>query len=78
MERGLLQPKHVHRHGCPQIRNRYEKSGLRSWSRFETKWLSRPEILAALADLLGQWIDKVHRAAAEDHRTRHYSSESPT
>jgi hypothetical protein len=29
--------------------------------RFETKWLSRPENLAALADLPGQWIDKVHK-----------------
>ena len=29
--------------------------------RFETKWLSRPENLAALADLPGHWIDKVHR-----------------
>jgi hypothetical protein len=29
--------------------------------RFETKWLSRPENLAALADLPGQWIGKVHR-----------------
>src|SRR4051794_15994516 len=29
--------------------------------RFETKWLSRPENLSALADLLGQWIDKVRR-----------------
>jgi hypothetical protein len=28
--------------------------------RFETKWLSRPENLATLADLPGQWIDKVH------------------
>ncbi len=28
--------------------------------RFETKWLIRPENLAALADLPGQWIDKVH------------------
>jgi Transposase DDE domain group 1 len=26
----------------------------------ETKWLSRPENLAALADLPGQWIDKAH------------------
>jgi hypothetical protein len=26
--------------------------------RFETKWLSRPEKLAALADPPGQWIDK--------------------
>src|ERR671939_386 len=29
--------------------------------RFETKWLSRPENLAALTDLPGQWIDKVRR-----------------
>jgi len=29
--------------------------------RFETKWLSRPENLAALADLPGRWIDKVHK-----------------
>jgi hypothetical protein len=29
--------------------------------RFETKWLSRPENLAALGDLPGQWIDKVHQ-----------------
>jgi hypothetical protein len=29
--------------------------------RFETKWLSRPENLAALIDLSGQWIDKVCR-----------------
>jgi len=28
---------------------------------FETKWLSRPENFAALVDLPGQWIDKVHR-----------------
>jgi hypothetical protein len=28
--------------------------------RFETRWLSRPENLAVLADLPGQWIDKVH------------------
>jgi hypothetical protein len=29
--------------------------------RFETKWLTRPENLVALADLPGRWIDKVHR-----------------
>ncbi len=29
--------------------------------RFETRWLTRPENLAALADLSGQWIDKVHQ-----------------
>ena len=29
--------------------------------RFETEWLTRPENLAALADLSGRWIDNVHR-----------------
>ena len=29
--------------------------------RFETKWLCRPENLAALVDLPGDWIDTVHR-----------------
>src|SRR5271167_3336699 len=29
--------------------------------RFDTKWLSRPENLVALADLPGQWIDGVHQ-----------------
>jgi hypothetical protein len=29
--------------------------------RLETKWLSRAENLGALADLPGQWIDKVHQ-----------------
>jgi hypothetical protein len=29
--------------------------------RFETEWLTRPENLAALADLTGPWIDTVHR-----------------
>jgi hypothetical protein len=29
--------------------------------RFETKWLSRPENLAALVDLPGQWIDNAVR-----------------
>jgi hypothetical protein len=29
--------------------------------RFETKWLCRPENLAALADLPGRWIEKVHQ-----------------
>jgi hypothetical protein len=29
--------------------------------RFETEWLTRPANLAALADLLGQWIDAVHQ-----------------
>jgi Transposase DDE domain group 1 len=47
--------------------------------RFEMKWLCRPENLAALADLSGQWIDKVHerrppRVLVLDMA----SSESPT
>jgi hypothetical protein len=49
--------------------------------RFETKWLSRPENLAALADLPGQWIDKVHRRRPRPPRTIALdmdSSESPT
>ena len=29
--------------------------------RFETKWLCRPENLAAVANLPGRWIDKVHQ-----------------
>jgi len=29
--------------------------------RFETEWLVRPDNLAALADLPGQWIDTVHQ-----------------
>jgi Transposase DDE domain group 1 len=29
--------------------------------RSETKWLCRTENLAALADLPGRWIDKVHQ-----------------
>ncbi len=29
--------------------------------RFETKWLSQPENLAALTDLPGQWVDEVHQ-----------------
>src|SRR5215471_17390167 len=29
--------------------------------RFETKWLSRPENLAALTNLPGQWIERVHQ-----------------
>src|SRR5258707_7946177 len=29
--------------------------------RFETEWLARPENLASLADLPGDWIDTVHR-----------------
>src|SRR5215212_3015962 len=53
--------------------------------RFETKWLSRPENLTALADLSGQWIDKVRRRRgqktiildAEDHHTRHGFERKP-
>jgi hypothetical protein len=47
--------------------------------RFETKWLSRPENLAALADLPGQWIDKVHRRRPPKTIVLDIdSSESPT
>src|SRR6202165_4310198 len=47
--------------------------------RFETKWLSRPENLAALADLPGQWIDKVHqRRPPKTIVLDMDSSESPT
>ena len=47
--------------------------------RFETKWLSRPENLVALADLPGQWIDKVHRQRLPKTVVLDMdSSESPT
>src|SRR3954465_13797469 len=47
--------------------------------RFETKWLSRPENLTALANLPGQWIDKVHRRRSSKTIILDMdSSESPT
>ena len=47
--------------------------------RFETRWLSRAENLAALADLPGQWIDKVHQRRAPKMIVLDMdSSESPT
>ena len=47
--------------------------------RFETKWLSRPENLAALADLPRQWIDKVRqRRPPKTIVLDMDSSESPT
>jgi Transposase DDE domain group 1 len=47
--------------------------------RFETKWLSRPENLAALADLPGQWIDKVQQRRPPKMIVLDMdSSESPT
>src|SRR6188472_2949607 len=47
--------------------------------RFETKWLCRPENLAALADLPGQWIDIVHRRRPPSIVVLDMdSSESPT
>jgi hypothetical protein len=47
--------------------------------RFETKWLSRPENIAALADLPGQWIDKVRRRRGQKTVILDMdSSESPT
>jgi hypothetical protein len=47
--------------------------------RYETKWLSRPENLIALADLPGQWIDKVRqRRGPKTVILDMDSSESPT
>jgi hypothetical protein len=47
--------------------------------RFETKWLCRSENHAALADLPGQWIDKVHeRRPPKTIVLDMDSSESPT
>jgi Transposase DDE domain group 1 len=47
--------------------------------RFETRWLSRPENLTALADLPGQWIDKVRRRRGPKTVILDMdSSESPT
>jgi hypothetical protein len=47
--------------------------------RFETKWLCRSENLAALADLPGQWVDKVHRRRPPKMIVLDMdSSESPT
>src|SRR6202790_1820064 len=47
--------------------------------RFETEWLTRPENLAALADLPGRWIDKVHmRRPPKNIVLDMDSSESPT
>jgi len=47
--------------------------------RFETNWLSRPENLAALADLPGRWIDTVHRRRPPKTIVLDMdSSESPT
>jgi hypothetical protein len=47
--------------------------------RFETNWLSRPENLAALTDLPGRWVDKVHsRRPPKIIVLDMDSSESPT
>ena len=47
--------------------------------RFETKWLCRPENLAALADLPGNWIDTVHQRRPPKMIVLDMdSSESPT
>jgi hypothetical protein len=47
--------------------------------RFETRWLSQPENLPALADLPGQWIDKVRRRRGPKTVILDMdSSESPT
>jgi hypothetical protein len=48
-------------------------------ARCETEWLSRPENLAALADLPSQWIDKVHQRRPPGTIVLNMdSSESPT
>ncbi len=47
--------------------------------RFETEWLVRPENLAALADLPGEWIDAVHQRRLPKMIVLDMdSSESPT
>jgi hypothetical protein len=47
--------------------------------RFQTKWFCRSENLAALADLPGQWIDKVHQQRPPKKIVLDMdSSESPT
>jgi hypothetical protein len=43
--------------------------------RFETKWLAAPDNLSALAELSGQWIDRV---PGRGHRARHGFSGSGT
>jgi len=47
--------------------------------RFETEWLAQPQNFAALADLPGQWIDKVHQRRSPKMIVLDMdSSESPT
>jgi hypothetical protein len=47
--------------------------------RFETEWLTRPENLAALTDLPGRWVDRVHvRRPPKTIVLDMDSSESPT
>ena len=47
--------------------------------RFETEWLVRPENLAALTDLPGEWIDAVHKRRSPKMTVLDMdSSESPT
>ena len=47
--------------------------------RFETEWLARPENLAALADVPGQWIEAVHqRRPRKSNLLDMDSSESPS
>jgi hypothetical protein len=45
--------------------------------RFETKWLSRPENLAALADLPGRWRQGAHPTPTKDRRARHGFEREP-
>ena len=46
--------------------------------RFETQWLAADKNLSALADLSGQWIDRVHGSpSAARHRARHGFEREP-
>src|SRR5260370_32320519 len=56
-----------------------QAASVNQMARFETEWLTRPENLATLADLPGQWIDTVHRRRSPRIVVLDMdSSESPT
>jgi hypothetical protein len=62
--------------GCAPMKRAASASQM---GRFETEWLALPENLAALADLLGQWVDAVHqRRPPRTIVLEMDSSESPT
>src|ERR1700732_1185203 len=61
--------------GAPMVR---AASASQMW-RFETEWLAQPGNFAVLADLPGQWIDKVHQRRPPKMIVLDMdSSESPT